>query len=126
MELTNLVYKYSGSKSYPYEARKSFIMEKIVKESQTQNLEDDNANGINHAENLTKAMVAEFGGLWYVVAMEEDEYNSSSGSIGSKDYWQIICKGVKWKIFSYHSDYRIGGGQRPSSPTDFPGIFSTW
>merc|ERR1711935_1333435 len=82
-----------------HHAKLSFIQAKIIEESKTQNL--DNNNGINHADNLKRAIVGKFKGRWYVAAMEADEYYSYSQFSGIKEYLNLTYKGVRWCIYSY-------------------------
>merc|ERR1712086_1030863 len=82
-----------------HHAKLSFIQAKIIEESKTQNL--DNNNGINHAEKLRKAMVSKYQGRWYVSAVENDEYYSASKIVGYKEYLDLTYKGVRWMVFSY-------------------------
>merc|ERR1712086_892696 len=82
-----------------HHAKLSFIQAKIIEESKTINL--DNNNGINHADNLKRAIVSKYQGRWYVSAVESDEYYSASGFSGYKEYLDLTYKGVRWNIFSY-------------------------
>ena len=86
----------------------SFIQSKIIEESKNINVDSDTNNGyylsdlsLHPSNNLRKALVSEFKGRWYVIAMEADEFHSSAKLFDNNDYLELTYKGVSWVMFSY-------------------------
>merc|ERR1712086_12178 len=95
---------YSNQLTGDHHAKLSFIQSKIIEESKNINIDSDTNNGLNSADVLKKALVSEFKGHWFVIAVEADEFHRVRWSFflsDNNDYLALTYKGVSWIMFSY-------------------------